>query len=719
MKSASPTIRFAVLAATTACLIAANCYPSEHDLVGDPLFDLEGPQGMLAGKLPDDPTAMASTTKIWTLHLVTWALQQELVSLSDLVTVDAYAASFEPPNSVMADTNGVSLEPGEVVKLDDLVRGMMYPSGNDAAHAIGNYIANRLCEDQLLASRVGVGCLDGADVSDFVDLMNNVAQAQGFLDTHFTNPAGLDDGSAEAPQHFTTARDLAGMWQHSAEFDPYFLEVTGFVGNWTATTMGPNGLKTYQFSFPYFGGQIPLGWEGGKGGGTSQCNGSKSGCMVASAERMGRRVVISYMQGSPWNQEFMMFDDGFEAIFRPELRAGAISGLASHADMEMDDFGHVVAAQLDNNHGLWITTASPDIDGGLIWAGSLFGGTSEVLPVRKGTITEKGGPVSADVDLVRLGGGYFATARRINEQVDLALWKVDADGTPAFVSIGPALLPGSQVALTPVSDNVFVSARIGTNGELLLDSWRRWVQRTNPTPQILHLSSYSDPSLVVEELALSGNRSRSLFEILNGYPGTPYAMVAMRTDSMPLRHQSFEVDEASGTLSLAGDIWASTAATQLAHRALPVPDSLLGPIESLYATAMRDEGGHLYIRLSHIAADGTLTHAGTSKMTQIASTGAIELRPFGKDGLIVASRDETGELRLSVWEIRSYYDGPTDPGPYRAYLVSETVASDANWGVHGLVSVPTTHAEGDFVTGTRSGSGEVRLQGWRVGDRPY
>ena len=42
----------------------------------------------------------------------------------------------------MADMNGkLSLEAGEVVKFDDLIRGMMYPSGNNATYAVARHVA--------------------------------------------------------------------------------------------------------------------------------------------------------------------------------------------------------------------------------------------------------------------------------------------------------------------------------------------------------------------------------------------------------------------------------------------------------------------------------------------------------------------------------------------------------------------------------------------------
>src|SRR5215471_6851530 len=102
-----------------------------HAFVGDPLFGLNTPEGQLLGVKPDEKTAMASTTKIWTLDLLAHALAQGKVHLDDPVTITPYEASFDPCcNSLMKDVNGKSLQAGEVVKLRDLARGMIYQSGN-------------------------------------------------------------------------------------------------------------------------------------------------------------------------------------------------------------------------------------------------------------------------------------------------------------------------------------------------------------------------------------------------------------------------------------------------------------------------------------------------------------------------------------------------------------------------------------------------------------
>ena len=66
---------------------------AQHAFIGDPLFGLDTPEGSLFGILPDERTAMASTTKLMTLDVALHAVDDGVVGLYDQVTVDAFAAS--------------------------------------------------------------------------------------------------------------------------------------------------------------------------------------------------------------------------------------------------------------------------------------------------------------------------------------------------------------------------------------------------------------------------------------------------------------------------------------------------------------------------------------------------------------------------------------------------------------------------------------------------
>lgn len=132
----------------------------------------------------------ASTTKIMTAIVA-----MKYGNLDDLVTVTD-AAIITESGSSMAGVN-----PGDVMRLEDLLYGLMIPSGNDAANAIAVHI--------------------GGSIDSFVSLMNEEAKRIGATGTHFVNANGLTD-----PNHYTTAYDLYLMFNEALHYDK-FREIIG------------------------------------------------------------------------------------------------------------------------------------------------------------------------------------------------------------------------------------------------------------------------------------------------------------------------------------------------------------------------------------------------------------------------------------------------------------------------------------------------------------
>lgn len=114
----------------------------------------------------------ASTTKIMTAYL---ALKYG--DLSSYITVSAKAVD------VPSDSSKAHLKKGDVVSLEDLLYGLMLPSGNDSAVAIAEHISG--------------------STEEFVKLMNEEAKLLGATNTHFMNPHGY-----QHKNHYTTAYDL-------------------------------------------------------------------------------------------------------------------------------------------------------------------------------------------------------------------------------------------------------------------------------------------------------------------------------------------------------------------------------------------------------------------------------------------------------------------------------------------------------------------------------
>jgi D-alanyl-D-alanine carboxypeptidase (penicillin-binding protein 5/6) len=132
----------------------------------------------LAAANEDDRVEPASLTKLMTAYVVFGALRDGKLDPAKPVRVSARAAAAE--GSRMYLTNGTS------VSIDELLRGMIVQSGNDAAIALAEAVAGS--EDA------------------FVAVMNAQARHLKLGATRFANATGRP-----APEHYSTARDLAAL----------------------------------------------------------------------------------------------------------------------------------------------------------------------------------------------------------------------------------------------------------------------------------------------------------------------------------------------------------------------------------------------------------------------------------------------------------------------------------------------------------------------------
>jgi len=130
---------------------------------------------ILAVEKPDERFEPASLTKLMTAYLVFAALKEKKLALGDVVSVSEKA--WRAPGSRMF------IEPRRPVTVDELIRGMIVQSGNDACIALAERVA-------------------GSEEA-FVGLMNREAERLGMKGSKFMNASGLPD-----PQHYATARDL-------------------------------------------------------------------------------------------------------------------------------------------------------------------------------------------------------------------------------------------------------------------------------------------------------------------------------------------------------------------------------------------------------------------------------------------------------------------------------------------------------------------------------
>ena len=141
------------------------------------LMDVSAGQ-VLAAKDIDAPVEPASLTKLMTAYLVFDALKARKISLSQTLPVSERA--WKMPGSRMF------IDPKMQVPVEDLIKGMIVQSGNDATMALAEGV--------------------GGTAERFVQLMNEQAKAMGLAGTQYRNPEGLTE-----PGHHTTARDLATL----------------------------------------------------------------------------------------------------------------------------------------------------------------------------------------------------------------------------------------------------------------------------------------------------------------------------------------------------------------------------------------------------------------------------------------------------------------------------------------------------------------------------
>ncbi len=150
-------------------------------------------------------------------------------NLSDQVTVTEDAVITESGASLC------NIHPGDTLTLEQLLYGLMLPSGNDAGAAIAVHIAG--------------------SIEKFADMMNEEAKALGATGTHFTNPHGLTDEN-----HYTTAYDLYLIFNEAmkepefrkvVETSSYYAEYTDRAGETvTQTWKGGNQFLTGERAAP-------------------------------------------------------------------------------------------------------------------------------------------------------------------------------------------------------------------------------------------------------------------------------------------------------------------------------------------------------------------------------------------------------------------------------------------------------------------------------------
>ena len=159
----------------------AKPVPKQPDIKADSFILMDFDSGrMLAEKDPDKRVEPASITKLMTGYLVDKALDSGDIAKSDLVKISEKAWRMKGSK--------MFIEVGKEVSVEDLIKGMVIQSGNDATVALAEHVA-------------------GSEQA-FAEYMNHQAALLGMGNTQFRNSTGWPD-----EDHYSTARDIALLSQ--------------------------------------------------------------------------------------------------------------------------------------------------------------------------------------------------------------------------------------------------------------------------------------------------------------------------------------------------------------------------------------------------------------------------------------------------------------------------------------------------------------------------
>ncbi len=203
---------------------------------------------------------MLSTTK-----LMTASLAMEKGNLDQQVTISPLMQ--QEIDQLSADSALFGVKQGETYTLRDLLYGLLYVSGNDAALVIANVV--------------------GGSVPHFVAMMNQKAQSLGMLDTHFVNPHGLlDDGQ------YSCAHDLAVLGQYSLNI-PTLQKMSS--GKTYQIAAGGNHIARALLNENQF-----LWWYPGATGGKTGFDGVSDFVQVISTTRNNHHLIGVVMHTNNW-----------------------------------------------------------------------------------------------------------------------------------------------------------------------------------------------------------------------------------------------------------------------------------------------------------------------------------------------------------------------------------------------------------------------------------
>ncbi|MGX6442621.1 D-alanyl-D-alanine carboxypeptidase family protein [Neobacillus sp. K501] len=218
---------------------------------------------------------IASITKIMTALLaIESGKMDEMVKVSDQAT--------------RAEGSSVYLKPGEEIKLAHLVYGLMLRSGNDTAVAIAEHVG---------------GSLDG-----FVFMMNQKAKEIGMLNTHFSNPHGLDDHE----DHYSTAYDMALLTRYAMKYETY-QKIVG-----TKVYHAPNPTEKWERQWKNKN-RLLTKYKYTTGGKTGYTKRAKRTLVSTATKDDMSLIAVTLNASNDWNDHIAMYENGFKSYDMAEV----------------------------------------------------------------------------------------------------------------------------------------------------------------------------------------------------------------------------------------------------------------------------------------------------------------------------------------------------------------------------------------------------------------
>ncbi len=219
--------------------------------------------------------------------------QQRIASITKIMTALLATESSRwdkktrvTSKAIKTEGSSLYLKKGDRVSIKDLTYGLMLRSGNDAANAIAEEV--------------------GGSIESFIYLMNVKAREIGMLNTHFTNPNGLDEGQDQ----YSCAYDMAILTKYALKNDKFqnvfkTSSYQGTINGTKVTWVNKHKLLTGRY-------------ENTTGGKTGYTTKAKRTLVTAAQENDEKLIVVTLNDSNDWEDHIRLFEYGFHT-FEPTI----------------------------------------------------------------------------------------------------------------------------------------------------------------------------------------------------------------------------------------------------------------------------------------------------------------------------------------------------------------------------------------------------------------